>query len=104
MKVLKALRRSLEGSLLRTFLTKLVLSCRLARIQREVVLNAWEPRLGNIASEFIALEGNIKQSFFGTFGISEPIDYVFYEYKKLFCVWDCPISKLEDDQLEGGME
>lgn len=69
--------------------------------EREVILNAWEPKLGSIASEFIALEGNIKQSFFGTFGIADPIDYVFSEYKKSFCIWDCPISRLEDDQLEG---
>ena len=69
--------------------------------EREVILNAWEPRLGSIASEFIALEGNIKQSFFGTFGIADPIDYVFSEYKKSFCIWDCPISRLVDEQLEG---
>ena len=43
---------------------KLVISSRLAPIHREVILKAWKPIFGSMASEFIALEGDIKHRFF----------------------------------------
>ena len=58
---------------------KLVISSRLAPIHREVILKAWKPIFGSMASEFIALEGDIKQSFFGTFGTPGPIDCILSE-------------------------
>ena len=48
--------------------------------EREVILNAWEPRLGSIASEFIALECNVKQSFLEP--LESPISLVFMGHLK----------------------
>ena len=66
-----------------------------------VIVDSWQPRIGGLAQEAAEVEAAVKQSFFSTFGLADSIEEVFGEYKKSFCIFDYPIARFTDSDLEG---